>query len=122
VDQQRFNLAFEEGYCEEDPRRCCSVRRIDVLPRGSALLVKVEPPVDGTKYGLNQRDISMVLLTADNDLFPIREWPKRVHVHLPLVDPEMETPMTWDMAKRIAWGNLYLDPKEAVRWVIEQSK
>jgi len=122
VEQQRFNLAFEEGYCDEEPRRCRSIRKVDLSPRGAALLVEVEPPFDGTRYGLGQRQISMVLMEANDDLFPIREWPRRVHVSLPLVDPETTAPVRWDLVKRIARGNLYLDPDEAVRWVISQKK
>jgi hypothetical protein len=59
-----FNLASSEGYDLESPRRAWRVKRLSTDGRDDLLLLKVDPPLLGQKFGLGSRDVDMVLVAT----------------------------------------------------------
>jgi hypothetical protein len=85
--------------------------------RDDLLLVRIDPPLIGQKYGLGERDIELVLVATrhkGSSLFPITEWPVFVHVARMLV----EDPVHYDRLEKgqyesIAWAELYRTEDDA---------
>jgi len=107
-----FDLHFNEGFHQEMPRRC---KRIRVVSFGSAskiaaLLVRIDPPCSGELYGLNQRSIDSLVLSAlfeGQSFFPVSKWPMQVHVYIPLVEaPELRDHINVAETKNIALGEI----------------
>jgi len=46
-----FYLASSEGYDLEEPRRCFQIKRMRGDFRDDYLLVRIDPPINGQKYG-----------------------------------------------------------------------
>lgn len=112
-----FYLASSEGYDLESPRRAWRVKRLSTEGRDDLLLLKVDPPLPGQKYGLGSHDVDMVLVATrhrGSSLFPINEWPTFVHVARPLVEhPELRDYLGSDEFESIAWAELYRTESDA---------
>lgn len=112
-----FYLASSEGYGLEEPRRCWRVRRAATDTRDDLLLVKIDPPLLGQKYGQGNRDIDLVWMATRHQgasLFPVNEWPVFVHVIRPLIaDPEHRDTLRKDEYESIAWAELYPSEQDA---------
>jgi hypothetical protein len=112
-----FYLASSEGYGLETPRRCWRVKRLATDNRDDLLLVKIDPPLLGQKYGQGNRDINLVLVATRHQgasLFPINEWPVFVHIARLLIDhPELRDTLRDDEFETVAWGELYLTEENA---------
>lgn len=86
------------------------MRRVSYGSRDDFLVIKVEPPLIGQKYGLGGKDIDVLVVAPRHQgvtLFPIRNWPVAVYVLRPLVDPSLlrgNVPREW--LKLIAWAEL----------------
>lgn len=85
--------------------------------RDDYLLVRIEPPIIGQRYGLGGRDIDCVLLATRHEgasLFPIREWPVFVHIaRLRIEHPEDRDEVNDDELSSIMWGELYPTEEDA---------
>ena len=112
-----FYLASTEGYEMEDPRRCWRIKRLATDNRDDLLLIKIEPPLIGQKYGLGDRDIDLVLIAPRHQggsLFPINEWPLCVHVARLLIENhEDRDVLRGDEFESIAWAELYRTEEDA---------
>lgn len=112
-----FYLASSEGYDLESPRRAWRVKRLSTEGRDDLLLLKVDPPLPGQKYGRGNDDVDMVLVATrhrGSSLFPINEWPIFVHVARPLVEhPELRDHLGSDEFESIAWAELYRTESDA---------
>ena len=112
-----FYLASTEGYGMEAPRRCWRVKRLANDSRDDLLLIRIEPPLLGQKYGLGGRDIDLVLVATRHQgasRFPISEWPVYVHVARPLINaPEARETIHPNEYQSIAWGELYRTEDDA---------
>jgi hypothetical protein len=117
VNEPDFYMASTEGYGMEEPRRCWRIRRLATAKRKDILLVKIDPPLPGQKYGLQGRDIDVVLVATRHQaasLFPITRWPVYVHVARLLVDdPERLMQLQEYEFKSVAWAELYRTEKDA---------
>jgi hypothetical protein len=106
-----FYLASSEGYGLEDPRRCWRLRRISSLTRDDLLLVQIDPPLPGQKYGLGEHDLDIVLIATRHEkasLFPVTEWPVFVHVARLLSElPQEPRRLREDEFESIGWAELY---------------
>ncbi len=106
-----FYLASTEGYDLEEPRKCWKIRRLSTPDRDDLLLIRIDPPLIGQKYGLGGRDIDRVIVASrhkGHTLFPITEWPVYVHVVRLLVDlPENRSELQANEFESIAWAELY---------------
>jgi len=112
MDTPDFFLASSEGYRLEEPRRCKRIKRVRSDNRDDLLLVKVEPPLIGQRYGLGGRDIDTLLVATRHEgdsLFPIKQWPVYVHVARLLIEnPEQREQIHDDEFESIAWAELYV--------------
>jgi hypothetical protein len=78
-----FYLASSEGYGLEEPRACYLLRRIQTESRSDWLLVRIDPPIVGQRYGLGSKDIDRLLIAPRHsgvDLLESSDWPMYVHV------------------------------------------
>lgn len=107
-----FYIKSTEGY--EDfsfPRACYPIKRLKGEKRDDYLLIAVEPPIIGQKYGLGDKDIDFLIIAtrhADTSLFPVSEWPLYVHIAYPLIENvEFISSILLKDIKLIAWGELY---------------
>jgi hypothetical protein len=118
VDAPDFYLASSEGYGLETPRRCYRLRRILGRSGDDYLLVKVDPPIIGQRYGLGGIDIDRVVLATRHEgesLFPISSWPVFVHVARLLLEPREGDTMTRDDLEEIGWAEIYRTEEDARR-------
>lgn len=118
MDRPDFFLASSEGYGMAEPRKCKRLARIASESRNDLLLIEIEPPIVGQRYGLGEKDIDVVVVAtrhAGDSLFPIEEWPVFVHVArcLTEVSKAREILMDKDL-EEIAWAELY-QTEEAAR-------
>src|SRR5262249_20763813 len=81
------------------------------------LLVRVEPPLVGQRYGLGGRDIDTLLVATRHkgaSLFPINQWPVYVHVARLLIEnPEQRDQIHDNEFESIAWAELYRTEEDA---------
>jgi len=112
-----FYLASTEGYGLEEPRRCWRIKRLATQGRDHLLLVRIDPPLIGQKYGMGGRDIDLVLVATRHrgaSLFSVDAWPAYVHVARPLVDdPERRDRLEANELTSIGWGELYRTEEDA---------
>ena len=117
MSEPDFYLSSSEGYGLEIPRRCWRVRRISTDSRDDLLLLKIDPPLIGQKYGLGSHDIDLILVATRYDgssLFPINEWPVFVHVIRSLIDnPEQRNKLSHGEFESIAWAEIYRTEEDA---------
>ena len=83
-----FYLASSEGYDMEEPRKCYKIKKLNGI-KNDYLLIKIDPPIIGQKYGLGGKDIDKVLVFTRHvgaSLFPINKWPVYVHIARLLIE------------------------------------
>jgi len=99
------------------PRACWVKDRLKDQVRDDHMLVEIEPPLTGQRYGLGGNDISSLILSAryqGTSLFPISEWP--CHVYVSRILDEAVTEMlsiTPGQVEIIAWGMIFRTLDEA---------
>lgn len=118
-----FYLSSTEGYGMDIPRSCWRIARMATASRDDLLLLKIDPPLSGHRYGLQCRDIDLVLVATRHEenstLFPITHWPVYVHVARLLVEnPELLGRLQEDQFKSIAWAELYRTEEDAQKKVM----
>jgi hypothetical protein len=98
------------------------MHRVTNPGRDDLLLIRIDPPLIGQKYGLGEHDIDLVLIATRHlgeTLFPIDSWPVYVHVARPLVDvPEKHDKLSTDQYESVAWAELYPTEDAAKRKTI----
>ena len=111
-----FFLASSEGYGMEKPFRCFAIKRLKGEKRDDYLLVRIEPPLIGQRFGLGGHDIDYVILATrhqGDSLFPVSRWPAFVHVARLLIPYDGREIIMSDQMESIAWAELYPTLKEA---------
>ena len=82
------------------------------------VLVRLDPPLIGQRYGQGARDIDLLVLATRHQgtsMFPVSEWPLYVHVALPLVpNPDQRDSLEQEELESIAWAELY-ETEEAAK-------
>jgi hypothetical protein len=112
-----FFLASSEGYDLEAPRSCRRLKRVASASRDDLLIVEIDPPLSGQKFGLGDGKIRHVIVAPrhqGSSLFPISEWPVFVHVARLLTD-NLEHPDKIEECdfESIAWAELYRTENDA---------
>ena len=99
------------------PRACWKKARLKDQVRDDHMLIEIEPPVIGQKYGLGGKDISHLILSARYEgasLFPVREWPCHVYVTRIVDDVVIEALVfTRSQVEIIACGMIFRTLEEA---------
>lgn len=117
MNDSEFHLYFNEGFYQEEPRRCTRIKKVS-FGSGSkleALLVRIQPPFPGERYGVKVEEIGALLLSplfAGRSFFPVQKWPMDVHVYVPLIEkPEGRDHIDVAEVNNIALGEIRSDPK-----------
>jgi hypothetical protein len=81
------------------------------------MLIEIDPPVIGQYYGLGDKDITKLILSARHEgfsLFPVKEWPCHVYV-AHILDDAITKTLTFrrDQIQVIAWGMIFRSFAEA---------
>jgi hypothetical protein len=116
MHESEFFLRFIEGFHEEEPRRCWSVKQVDTGAYTDCLLIRVAPPLSGGRYGMGALDVQFLILSPKyrgSSLFPIEDRPTDVYVFLPTIpDPQAHDTFEPHQAKKIAFGETYRDDNQ----------
>jgi hypothetical protein len=113
-----FYLASSEGYELSDPRRCRPLKRMQLGQRDDCMLVSIDPPIIGQRFGLGERNIDTVVIAArhvGDSLFPVGRWPVYVHVARLLVPYNGQSVLKLGDVESIAWAELYQSEESARR-------
>lgn len=120
-----FVLTSSEGYDLEDPRTCVSQQWLEGDHRDGYLIVSVDPPIIGQKFGLGGQNINEIVLAARHQgcsLNPITEWPTAVHVALPLTDFRTKSNRVEEGDLHlIGWGEIYKKLDDVPNWLVGQA-
>lgn len=99
-----------------NPRACWVKGRLSDDVRDDYMLVEIEPPLIGQKYGLGDRDINHLIIATrhkDFTLFPITEWPSYVYICRILDETIIGTKaFASEQVEMLAWGMIYRTPDE----------
>jgi len=85
--------------------------------RDDHMLVEVDPPVIGQRYGPGDRDITNLIISAryqGSTLFPVSEWP--CHVYIARILDQSITKVlafTKNQVELIGWGMIFPTVEEA---------
>jgi hypothetical protein len=125
-DQVDFYLGSTESYDFTEPRRCRMIKRVGYGDRDDCLLIEIDPPAIGQRYGLGGEDIHFLIVATrleGDSLFPISEWPVSVYLVRSLVpDPDSRHHFGLDEAEMIDWGELYQTEEELRDWSVSEHK
>jgi hypothetical protein len=117
TSQPDFYLSSTEGYDMESVRRSWRIKRMATANRDDLLLIEIDPPLIGQKYGLGDRDVKIVVIAPRHEgtsLFPIKEWPLSVHVARLLIDnPKDRNVLSDHDFESIGWAELYRTEDDA---------
>lgn len=112
-----FFLDLTEAANLAELRACYARDRLKDNSRDDYMLVNVDPPIFGQKYGMGGKEISHVLLATRHrgyTLFPVTEWPAFVYVTRILDESILATKsFTANQVELISWGVLYRSEAEA---------
>jgi hypothetical protein len=118
IEDRDVFLSSSEGYDLETPRRCKFRGWLTSNYRDDLMLVSIEPPVIGQKYGLGGSDIDEVVIASRHkgeSLRNVARLPISVHVAR-LREPLAPGQRTIDEATlvSIAWADVYGSEEEAL--------
>ncbi len=98
-------------------RACRSKARLRDGVRDDYMLIEVDPPVIGQKYGLGSQDIGELIISTRYSgftLFPVTEWPSQVYVTR-MLDPAVAQTLVFaaGQVELIGWGMIFPTLAEA---------
>jgi hypothetical protein len=112
-----FLTSASEGYDFKETRKCKIIKRLRSKNRDDLMMIKIDPPVIGQKYGLGGKDIDIVFIATrhqGDSLFPIKKWPVFVHVARFLINnPEERDVIDDNEFESIAWAEIYKTESDA---------
>src|SRR2546429_2573950 len=106
-----FLCARGESRALSEPRACWARARLQDDIRDDYMLVEIQPPLIGQKYGLGGDDINQLVLAtrhAGRSLYPISEWPSYVYVFR-ILDYSLITQSTFtaNQVEMLTWGMIF---------------
>jgi hypothetical protein len=111
-----FFLTSSEGYGLESPRACMCRSRLGGRKGDDYLLVEIDPPLIGQRFGRGAEDIHVLVLATRHEgqsLFPVSEWPLYVHVALARRDLAGAANVAEGDLQLIGWGEIYRTEEDA---------
>jgi hypothetical protein len=98
-------------------RACWSKARLRDEIRDDYMLIEVDPPVIGQRYGLGDQDITELILSTHFSgftLFPVAEWPSHVYIGRMLDQSVTQNLVfTRGQVELIGWGMIFPTRAEA---------
>jgi hypothetical protein len=108
--EPNFYLVSGERSDPQLPTACWTERRLQDSARDDYMLVRIDPPILGQKYGLGGLNIDHLILSArlaGRSLYPINEWPCHVYVMRIVNDQILKTlSLEKEDVQMIGWGTL----------------
>ena len=103
------------------PRACWIIGRLKDNVRDDHMLVEIDPPLIGQRYGLGENDIRTLILSARHQgytLFPIMEWPSHVYVSR-ILDKKIQDTGTFsgNQVEVVAWAMIFRTLEDAAAHV-----
>jgi hypothetical protein len=102
------------------PRACREKGRLRDDFRDDHMLIEIDPPLDGQRFGLGAREIKQLIISAHSlgqTLYPIVAWPCYVYVVRILDEAVLETrAIRPEQVELIAWGVLFRTLEEASKY------
>jgi len=84
MENPDFYLSSAREYLPlSDPRACYAEARLRDSNRDDYMLVRINPPLIGQRFGLGSSDVDRLILSTRHQgytLFPVTEWPSHVYV------------------------------------------
>jgi hypothetical protein len=94
------------------PRGCIVQRRVPRRGTSDAVLVRIEPPLRGAAYGIENEEVTQVVLTPkweNGSVVAIESWPVPVYVIYPVSDIASLNLADKSTYRILAWA--FLEPK-----------
>src|SRR5438132_10011014 len=96
-----------------------TISRLRGSVRDDHMLIQINPPLIGQRYGLADKDIVNLVLSSrfeGDSLFPVKQWPCHVYISR-ILDEKIEKTLefTRDQVEIIAWGIMFRALDEANR-------
>lgn len=111
-DPDFFLCAKGEHDDLSDPCACWRCKRLRDNIRDDYLVVDIEPPIIGQRYGPGDKDITQIILATRHEgvtLFPITEWPAHVYVCRILDDAILSQDVFEEhQVEMITWGSYFV--------------
>lgn len=99
------------------PRACWRRKRLRDVFRNDYLVVDIEPPIIGQRYGLGDKEITQLILATRHQgvtLFPVTEWPAHVYVCRILDDAILSQDVFEShQVEMITWGIIFRSLSDA---------
>lgn len=99
------------------PRACWQKARLRDEVRSDHMLIQIEPPLDGQRFGLGEADVTNLIISSRHQgqtLYPITEWPSFVYVARILDNAVLRSgAFTRNQVELLAWGTLFRTLEEA---------
>lgn len=99
------------------PRACMQRARLHDELRDDYMLVDIDPPLPGQRFGLGAPDVTSLLLSTRHrgqTLYPVSEWPSYVYVARMLgVQIPPSPTLSQGQVELIAWGAIFRSLGEA---------
>jgi len=112
-----FLTSSDSTDLNRQPRACYVLASVKREGQEDGLLVRVDPPLQGSLYGTEDKPISVVVLAnrhAGYSLVQPREWPVFVYVAQPITQDINEyDEVTKGNALVVAWGEVYASEADA---------
>ena len=107
-----FYLTSSDNLGFETPRKCHFLKRLRSQVRDNLMLISIDPPLIGQKYGLGGKDIREIMIThrfKGDSLFPIKKFPIYVHILRILNDNKIKNNevLNEEDFELTAWGEIY---------------
>jgi hypothetical protein len=99
------------------PRACYADARLRDSNRDDYMLVRINPPLIGQRFGLGNSDVDRLILSTRHQgytLFPVTEWPSHVYVSRIVNQSILEcNHFQKQDVELIAWALIFRTAKEA---------
>ena len=118
--QQFFMSTASEYGPLASPRACREEGRLRDDFSDDHMLIGIDVPLDGQRFGLGARDIKQLIISTRHvgkTLYPISEWPCGVYVAGVIDEAILKTRMIRpEQVELIAWGFLFRTREEAAEF------
>jgi hypothetical protein len=116
-----FLSSAGESELLSEPRACWSRARLRDQVRDDYMLIQIEPPLIGQQFGLGDKDISQLIISArlqGDTLFPVSHWPFPVYVARVLNEKVVRTlSFVAGEVELIGWALIFRTHQEAANHV-----